>query len=123
MNFSVTSAIAKRLLLYNLRHLPPPPQILHNLCFSFLLGITAVPRETENNAYATFFFGGGGGQIRCIMGNVQVSSSILLSKGIFENGKNLVSGRTASKEKNGGWLIENESLCKMNVRTVTDSVI
>ena len=57
------------------------------------------------------------------MGNVQVSSSILLSKGIFENGKNLVSGRTASKEKNGGWLIENESLCKMNVRTVTDSVI
>ena len=28
------------------------PQILHNLCFSFLLGITAVPREIENNAYA-----------------------------------------------------------------------
>ena len=24
----------------------------HNLCFSFLLGITAVPREIENNAYA-----------------------------------------------------------------------
>ena len=24
--------------------IPPPPQILHNLCFSFLLGITAVPR-------------------------------------------------------------------------------
>ena len=22
-----------------------PPKILHNLCFSFLLGITAVPRE------------------------------------------------------------------------------
>ena len=34
------------------------PQILHNLCFSFLLGITAVPREIENNAYAKF--GGGG---------------------------------------------------------------
>ena len=31
---------------------PQPPQILHNLCFSFLLGITAVPREIENNAYA-----------------------------------------------------------------------
>ena len=29
-----------------------PPKILHNLCFSFLLGITAVPRETENNTYA-----------------------------------------------------------------------
>ena len=31
------------------------PKILHNLCFSFLLGITAVPRETENNAYAKFW--------------------------------------------------------------------
>ena len=31
---------------------PHPPKILHNLCFSFLLGITAVPREIENNAYA-----------------------------------------------------------------------
>ena len=30
----------------------PPPQILHNLCFSFLLDITAVLREIENNAYA-----------------------------------------------------------------------
>ena len=28
---------------------------LHNLCFSFLLGITAVPREIENNAYAKFW--------------------------------------------------------------------
>ena len=26
-----------------------PPKILHNLCFSFLLSITAVPREMENN--------------------------------------------------------------------------
>ena len=35
--------------------LPPPPhQILHNPCFSFVLGITAVPRETENKAYAKF---------------------------------------------------------------------
>ena len=30
------------------------PNILHYLCFSFLLGITAVPREIENNAYAKF---------------------------------------------------------------------
>ena len=28
------------------------PQILHSLCFSFLLGITAVLRKIENNAYA-----------------------------------------------------------------------
>ena len=42
---------------------PPPPkkQILH----------TSVPREIENNAYAKF---GGGGQIRCIMGNVEVAN-------------------------------------------------
>ena len=37
-------------------------QILHNLCFSFLLVTTAVPREIENNAYAIFFFWGGGGR-------------------------------------------------------------
>ena len=50
---------------------PPPPQILHYLCFSFPLGITAIPREIESNAYAIFvvvvvvviivFLGGGGG--------------------------------------------------------------
>ena len=28
---------------------------MHNLCFSFLLGITAVPKEIENNAYAKFW--------------------------------------------------------------------
>ena len=28
------------------------PQILQDLCFSLPLGITAVPREIENNAYA-----------------------------------------------------------------------
>ena len=33
----------------------PPPQMLHNLCFSFLVGITAVPREIENNPYAKFY--------------------------------------------------------------------
>ena len=32
-----------------------PPKILDNLCVSFLLGITAVPREIENNAYAKFW--------------------------------------------------------------------
>ena len=32
-----------------------PPKILHNLCFSFLLDITAVPTEIENNAYAKFW--------------------------------------------------------------------
>ena len=39
-----------------------PPKILHNLCFSFLLGITAVPREIENNAYAKFW---GANKVHC----------------------------------------------------------
>ena len=52
-----------------------PPKILHNLCCSFLLGITAVPREIENNAYAKF--GGGGEQIRCVMGDVQVANTLI----------------------------------------------
>ena len=38
-----------------------PPKILHNLCFSLLLGIAAIPRAIENNGYAKFG-GGGGGQ-------------------------------------------------------------
>ena len=28
------------------------PQILHNLCFLFLLGVTVVPREIADNTYA-----------------------------------------------------------------------
>ena len=32
-----------------------PPKILQSLCFSFLLGIAAVPRGIENNAYAKFW--------------------------------------------------------------------
>ena len=53
---------------------PPPPQILHNLCFLFLLGITAVPREIESNAYAKYWGEGeGGGQLRCTVGDVQVA--------------------------------------------------
>ena len=31
------------------------PQILQNLCFSFQLGITGIPREITNNAYAKFW--------------------------------------------------------------------
>ena len=51
-----------------LLHFHNAPKILHNLCFSFLLSITAVPREIENNAYAKLW-----GQIRCIMGDVEVA--------------------------------------------------
>ena len=45
-----------------LMHLiPPPKKKIANLCFSFLLGITTVPRETENNVVQNFGWGGGGG--------------------------------------------------------------
>ena len=30
------------------------PQILRKHCFQFLLGLTMVPRENKNNAYAKF---------------------------------------------------------------------
>ena len=30
------------------------PQILHKYCFQFLLGLTIIPRENKNNAYAKF---------------------------------------------------------------------
>ena len=46
---------------------PPPPQIFHNLCFSFLQGIIAV-QKNENYAYAKFF----GEKKWCTMGNVEV---------------------------------------------------
>ena len=40
----------------NISHNAPhlPPKILHNHRFSFFLGITAIPREIENNASAKF---------------------------------------------------------------------
>ena len=68
---------------FHISHNASPPhrhtQILHNLCFSFLLVTTAVPREIENNAYAIFLGGEGGegcgGGIRSIFGNVEVAYS------------------------------------------------
>jgi len=51
------------------------PKILHNLCFPFLLGITVVPRETEDNAYAKLE-----GQTRCIMGDVEMANFLKYSK-------------------------------------------
>ena len=57
-----------------------PPKILHNLCCSFLLGITAVPREIENNAYAKFG-GGGANKVRygrCASGEYTDKKNILV---------------------------------------------
>jgi len=40
------------------------PQILHKHCFQFLLGLSMVPRENKNNAYARF--GGTNKEYCCI---------------------------------------------------------
>ena len=45
-----------------------PTKILHNRCFSFLLGITAVQEKLKTMLVQNFV-----GQIRCIMGNVEVA--------------------------------------------------
>ena len=53
-----------------------PPNTLHNLCFFlYLRGISAVPREIEDNAFVDFG-GGGGGQARCIMGVLQMAKKV-----------------------------------------------
>ena len=40
---------------------PPPQKKLHKHCFQFLLVITVIPREIEDNGYTIFFLGGGVG--------------------------------------------------------------
>ena len=47
-----------------------PLKILHKPCFSFFLGITAVPREIETMLMRNFV-----GQIRCVMGDVEVANA------------------------------------------------
>ena len=47
-----------------------PSKILHKLCFSFLLGITAVPREIENNAYAKFWGANKVGDMQVTYGDI-----------------------------------------------------
>ena len=53
----------------------PPPQILPNHCLQFILGITVVRREIEDNGF--FFWvgpGGGGGGEEQLMTGHEVSS-------------------------------------------------
>ena len=45
-------------------------KILHKLCFSFLLGITAVRREIENNAYAKFWAANKVGDVQVAYGDI-----------------------------------------------------
>ena len=67
---------------------PPPPapkkKILHNLCFSFLLGIATVPKGIENNAYEKFWGANKVHYGRCANGvrkkNIRVISCVILVK-------------------------------------------
>ena len=64
---------------------PNPPsltQILHTLCFSFILGITAVPREIENYAYAEFLEANKVHYGRCASGELRLFASLTLEQGI-----------------------------------------
>ena len=60
------------------------PKILHNLCFSFLLGIATVPKGIENNAYEKFWGANKVHYGRCANGvrkkNIRVISCVILVK-------------------------------------------
>ena len=64
----IVNIVSKATSTFSIMHLICPLKFYITFVFSFLLGITAVPREIENNADANF-----GGQIRCVMGNVEVA--------------------------------------------------
>ena len=55
---------------FPIMHLICPPKFFLTFVFSFLLGITAVPREIENNAYAKF---GGANKVRYVE-NVEMAN-------------------------------------------------
>ena len=50
------------------------PQILRKHCFQFLLGLTMVPRENKNNAYAKF--GGTNKEYYSIFRNGQLATQV-----------------------------------------------
>ena len=61
--FSILFNVFALLLHLHISHNAPylPPVFCITLCFSFLLGITAVPRETVNKACLSKIWEGGGG--------------------------------------------------------------
>ena len=70
---------------HNAPYLPQPPsstQILHTLCFSFLLAITAVPREIENYAYAKFLEANKVHYGRCASCELRLFASLTLEHGL-----------------------------------------
>jgi len=69
---------------FHISHNTPylPAKILYILCFQFLLGITVVPGEIEDNAYATFWGKNNLGAVQmanCTFGHTELTSKIYLS--------------------------------------------
>ena len=56
------------------------PQILHNRCLLFLLGLEMAPRETENNAYTKFW-----GDKQGVLWYVMVFSGVVNFFLVFKN--------------------------------------
>ena len=61
-----------------------PPKVLHSHCFQFLLGITVISREIEDDAkFVGREMGGGGGLTRCIKAYVKmVAENVVFCKSI-----------------------------------------
>ena len=61
-----------------------PPKVLRSHCFQFLLGITVISREIEDDGYAKFFGREvGGGLTRCIKAYVKmVAENVVFCKSI-----------------------------------------
>ena len=68
------------------------PQILHNHCFQFLLGLTMVPRENKNNAYSKF-------------GETNKEYYGIFRSGLF-------------RLRPGGWLLMLRHLCHFGKQTI-----
>ena len=49
-----------------------PPKFCISIVSDFLLGVTVVPRQLEDDGKFFFFFWGGGGYTRCIVINVKI---------------------------------------------------
>ena len=80
------------------------PNVLHNHCFQFLLGIAVVPREIEDNGYAKFW---GLSKVHYGLsenGELSGFSIIMFEEYSSETqGRSVGSGKTEAKVFKNGW--------------------
>ena len=80
-NFYVTQVLRHLHVSHNAPYLPP--KSWHDLCFSFLLNITAAPREIENNAYAKFWGANNMHYMGGVQGHIKRNSKLNLMSFFF----------------------------------------